>query len=75
MYGKDDKPGIVCFSRQKRKLSIYIGNSEKKRVHNEKSSLKEATFDFMLTDYTTIARSKLALEEVSHNLGYIFVIR
>ena len=40
-----------------------------------KKFIKKATFDFMLTDYTTITRSKLALEKVTHNLGYIFVIR
>ena len=29
----------------------------------------------MLTDYTTITRLKLAYEKVTHNLGYISVIR
>ena len=29
----------------------------------------------MLTDYTTITRLKLVYEKVTHNLGYILLIR
>ena len=62
----------VCFSPQKHKILDGISKSQ----HDQgciikKVNLNEGNKDFVLTDFTTITKSKLAYDKAEHQLNFI----
>ena len=74
LHGQDEVRRGVCFSPQKHKILDEISKSQ----HDQgciimKVKLNEENTDFVLTDFTTITKSKLAYDEAEHQLNFISV--
>ena len=72
LHGQDEVRRGVCFSPQKHKILDKISNSE----HDQgciikKLKLNEENTDFVLTDFTTITKSKLAYDKAEHQQNFI----
>ena len=64
----------VCFSSQKHKILDEISKSQ----HDQgciikKVKLNEENTDFVLTDFTTTTKSKLAYNKAEHQLNFMLV--
>ena len=74
LHGQDKVRGVVCFSPQKHKTLDEISKSQ----HDQgciimKVKLNEENTDLVLTDFTTIKKSKLAYDKAEHQLNFISV--
>ena len=72
LHGQDEVRRSVCFSPQKHKILDEISKSQ----HDQgciikKVKLNEENTDFVLTDFTTITKSKLAYDKAEHQLKFI----
>ena len=72
MHGQNEVRRGVCFSPQKHKILDKISKSQ----HDQgciikKVKLSEENTDFILTDFTTITKSKLAYDKAEHQLNFI----
>ena len=72
MHGQDEVRRGVPFSPQKHKILDEISKSQ----HDQgciikKVKLNEENTDFVLTDFTTITKSKLAYDKAEHQLNFI----
>ena len=69
LHGQDEARRGVCFSPQKHKILDEISKSQ----HDQgciikKVKLNEENTDFVLTDFTTITKPKLAFNKAEHQL-------
>ena len=72
LHGQDKVRRGVCFSSQKQKKINEISKSQ----HDQgciirKVKLNEENTDFVLTDFTTIAKSELTYDKAEHQLNFI----
>ena len=72
LHGQDEARRGVCFSPQKHKILDEISKSQ----HDQgciikKVKLNEEITDFILTDFTTITKSKLAYDKAEHQQNFI----
>ena len=72
LHGQDEVRRDVCFSPPKYKILDQISKSQ----HDQwciikKVKLNEENTDFVLTDFTTITKSKLAYDKAEHQLNFI----
>ena len=75
LHGQDEVRRGVCFSPQKHKILDEISKSQ----HDQgciikKVKLNEENTDFVLTDFTTITKSKLAYDKAEHQLNFILLV-
>ena len=75
LYGKE---GRGCFSTQNPPQHEVINDKSKSEGDHQgciikKVRLNDENNDFLLTDFTTISKSKLTYEKVDHKLNYILV--
>ena len=72
LHGQDEVRRGVCLRPQKHKIVDEIWKSQ----HDQgcilkKVKLNEENTDFVLTDFTTITKSKLAYDKAEHQLNFI----
>ena len=72
MHGQDEVRRGVCFSPQKHKILDEISKSQ----HDQGCIIKKVKLngqntDFVLTDFTTMTKSKLADDKAEHQLHLI----
>ena len=75
LHGQDEVRRSVCFNPQKHKILDEISKSQ----HDQgciikKVKLNEENTDFILTDFTTITKSKLAYDKAEHQLNFILLV-
>ena len=72
LHGQDEVRRGVCFSPQKHKILDEMYKSQHdQRCIIKKVKLNEENTDFVLTDFTTITKSKLAYDKAEHQLNFI----
>ena len=72
LHGRDEVRKGVCFSPKEHKILDEISRSQ----HYQGCIIKKVTLykvntDLILTDFTTIAKSKLAYDKAEHQLNLI----
>ena len=72
MHGQDEVRRGVCFSPQKHKILDEISKSQ----HDQGCIIKKVKLngenkDFVLTDFTTMTKSKLAYDKAERQLNFI----
>ena len=76
LHGQDEVRRNVCFSPQKHKILDDISKSQHDQgCITKKVKLNEGNTDFILTYFTTITKSKLAISKAEHQLNFILLAR
>ena len=75
LHGQDEVRRSVCFSPHKQKILEELSKPQ----HDQgcvikKVKLNEENTDFLLTDFTTITKSKLAYDKAEHQLSFISLV-
>ena len=72
LHGTDEIRRGACFSAQKQKILDEISKSQLDQGYIiKKVKLNEENTDFVLTDFTTITKSKLTYDKAEHQLNII----
>ena len=76
LYGKEEVRWGIYFNPKKHKVLNDLSKSEGnyQGFIIKKVKLNDENNDFLLTDLTTISKSKLAYEKVDHKQNYISVV-